>query len=134
MTRLAVNEALIERMPLGALVRQLGRLTALGLLQPFAPADRVVEALSDRERILKARRHPMALLIALRTDQSGPARRDVSPGSRSRPSWRPERGVLHRVPRGRAHRPPHRPSASMASGRLAGSALTPSEAAAAIRE
>jgi hypothetical protein len=49
MTRLAVNEALIERMPLGALVRQLGRLMALGPLQPFAPAaDRVVEALSSR--------------------------------------------------------------------------------------
>jgi 60 kDa SS-A/Ro ribonucleoprotein len=88
MTRLAVNEALIECMPLGALVRQLGRLMALGPLQPFAPAaDRVMEALSDRERILKARRHPMALLIALRTDQSGR-------GEKGRLAWEPVAAIV----------------------------------------
>jgi 60 kDa SS-A/Ro ribonucleoprotein len=138
MASLAVNEALIERMPIGALVRQLGRLTALGLLKPFAPAaDRVVEALSDRERILKARLHPMALLIALRTYQSGR-------GEKGRLAWEPVAAIVEALNAAfytafRAVEPTGRRivlaldvSGSMASGRVAGSALTPREAAAAM--
>ncbi|MBL7590319.1 TROVE domain-containing protein, partial [Escherichia coli] len=72
----AVNEALIERMPVGALVRQLGRLTAAGVLAPFSEGTEHVRAvLSDRERILRARLHPMALLLALATYASGRGQR-----------------------------------------------------------
>jgi 60 kDa SS-A/Ro ribonucleoprotein len=46
-----------------------------------------VEALSDREPILKARRHPMALLIALRTDQSGR-------GEKGRLAWEPVAAIV----------------------------------------
>lgn len=88
MTSRVVNDALIERMPLGALVRQLGRLTAVGTIAPFSEGTEIVRAaLSDRERILKARLHPMALLVALRTYASGH-------GERGRLSWEPVAAVV----------------------------------------
>lgn len=134
----AVNEALVERMPIGALVRQLGRLTAQGVLKPFGPATGVVvDALSDRERILKARLHPMALLIALRTYQSGH-------GEKGKLAWEPVAAIVEALNAAfytafRAVEPTGKRlvlaldvSGSMAGGRVAGSSLTPREAAAAM--
>ena len=136
--RLAVSEALLGRMPIGALVRQLGRLTALGLLKPFAPAtDLVVDALSNRERILKARLHPMALLLALRTYESGQ-------GDRGKLRWEPVSAIVEALnaafytafsavePTGKRLVLALDVSGSMSTGRVAGSSLTPREAAAAM--
>ncbi|WP_232630200.1 TROVE domain-containing protein [Methylobacterium sp. Leaf118] len=138
MTSRAVNEALIERMPVGALVRQLGRLTASGALAPFSPGTaHVVGVLSDRERLLKARLHPMALLIALQTYASGR-------GLRGRLSWEPVAQIVEALnaafytafagvePTGRRLVLALDVSGSMASGAVAGTALTPREAAAAM--
>lgn len=67
-----VWEALLEKMPLGALVRNLATMTRVGLLVPAgAAADRVVAALADRERLKRSRLHPIALLTALRTYAAG---------------------------------------------------------------
>lgn len=68
----AVWEALLPHMGLGALVRNLGRMTACGLLAPLSQAAvRVHERLSDPEAIRGARLHPVALLNALRVYASG---------------------------------------------------------------
>ena len=67
-----VWEALLESMPLGALVRNLGVMSRVGLLVAGSAASRTVVArLGDREGIRRARLHPLALLAALRTYARG---------------------------------------------------------------
>ncbi len=68
----AVWEALLEQMPYLALVRHLGKLTAVGLLQPQSTAAALVVArLIDRKRVANSRVHPVALLAALLTYKKG---------------------------------------------------------------
>jgi 60 kDa SS-A/Ro ribonucleoprotein len=69
----AVWEALIEQgMPQTALMRQLPRLTRLGVLDQMGSITSVVAAqLADRERLIAARVHPVNILVALRTYASG---------------------------------------------------------------
>jgi 60 kDa SS-A/Ro ribonucleoprotein len=134
----AVNEALIERMPVGALVRQLGRLTAAGALVPFSEGTEHVRAvLADRERLLKARLHPMALLLALKTYASGR-------GQRGQLAWEPVAAIVEALNAAfytafRAVEPTGKRlvlaldvSGSMGASQVAGSALTAREAAAAM--
>lgn len=72
----AVWEALLEHMPIGAMVRNLGKMSAVGLLKPLSSASRTVaERLGDRDRIKKARLHPIAILSALKTYQQGHGQR-----------------------------------------------------------
>lgn len=59
-------------MPQTALLRQLPRLTRLGLLAPMSGTlDAVVRQLTDPDRLLRARVHPVNLLVAARTYASG---------------------------------------------------------------
>ena len=75
LTNPEVWRALIDNgVPMTALIRQLPRLTNLGILNPLAKDNRltrVVEQLTDSGRLVKARVHPMTLLVALRTYASG---------------------------------------------------------------
>jgi 60 kDa SS-A/Ro ribonucleoprotein len=75
-----VWEALIAAgMPQTALIRQLPRLTRLGVLAPMSPTLAAVCAqLTDQERLTKARVHPIAVLLALRTYASGHSARGDS--------------------------------------------------------
>lgn len=62
---LAVWEALLQKMPVTAMVRSLGKMTSLGLLKPLSKASKLVTtALANVEALKKSRIHPMALLIA----------------------------------------------------------------------
>jgi 60 kDa SS-A/Ro ribonucleoprotein len=62
-----VWEALLEKMPLTALVRNLGKLTAVGLLKPLAQAERTIaDRLVNQEYIRASRLHPIAILLAAR--------------------------------------------------------------------
>lgn len=68
----AVWEALLQDMPIGAMVRNLGKMSSVGLLKPMSKAaSLVVERLGERDRIRRARLHPLALLVALNTYKSG---------------------------------------------------------------
>jgi len=69
----AVWGALIAQgMPQTALMRQLPRLTRLGVLTQLSPVTAVVAAqLADREHLVAARVHPVNILVALRTYASG---------------------------------------------------------------
>src|SRR5262249_5908014 len=76
-----VWEALLEDMPMTALVRNLATMTRVGVLTPGSDGTaRVVGQLGDGERIRRARVHPIALLAALRTYASGR-------GVRGRNTW-----------------------------------------------
>lgn len=68
----AVWDALLDGMPLGAMVRNLGTMTRVGLLAPGSEATtRVAAALADQGRLRRSRVHPVAVLTALRTYAAG---------------------------------------------------------------
>lgn len=76
-----VRRALLPGMPLGALVRQLGLLTSLGVLDTTGDEiEMVLEKLSDKKAIEGSRIHPVAALLALKTYESGRG---------ARRTWRP---------------------------------------------
>ncbi|MDP2315611.1 MAG: TROVE domain-containing protein [Pseudomonadota bacterium] len=70
-------------MPFGAMLRNLARMTSNGLLKAGAPAiDTVVARLADGESVRRARVHPLSVLAALVTYQSGK-------GARGSLTWAP---------------------------------------------
>lgn len=78
-----VWEALLERMPMTALIRNLATMTKIGLLSAGSQATaRVVEQFGDAARLQKARVHPIAVLSALKTYASGR-------GVRGNATWTP---------------------------------------------
>lgn len=84
----AVWEALLEDMPMAAMLRNLGRMTANGTLRHIAKATGMVTGrLGDAERIRKARVHPLAVLVALKTYQGGR-------GVRGALTWQPIPGIV----------------------------------------
>lgn len=83
-----VWEALLERMPLTALVRNLATLTRVGLVAPGSEAARTVaERLANGPALQKARVHPVQVLSALRTYASGR-------GVRGQHTWQPVAQVV----------------------------------------
>ncbi|WP_427895150.1 TROVE domain-containing protein [Kribbella sp. GL6] len=80
-------EALLANgLPQTALLRQLPRLTRLGLLEPHGPwARTVAEQLTDPVRLRKARVHPVGVLVAQRTYSAGRGVRGVREWTPSRP-------------------------------------------------
>ncbi len=134
----AVWLALLERMPVTALVRSLAKLTAVGVIRPLGDAlPLVLSPLGDVDRITAARLHPLAILLALRTYAQGR-------GDRGSLAWEPVPQVIDALnaafytafrtvePTGRRILLALDVSGSMAAGRVAGSSLTPREASAAM--
>lgn len=79
----AVNMALLEKMPLTAMIRNLGRLTSVGVLAPLSDGtSMVVKALGNEVALKKARVHPFNVLTALLTYNSGH-------GAKGNLSWTP---------------------------------------------
>lgn len=129
--------ALLENMPLEAMTRNLGVMTNRGLLKPMAAAvGEIVARLSDAEAIRKARLHPLRILLALKTYESGVSRGGVG--------WTPVPQILDALDRAfylgfKAVEPTGKRillaldvSGSMARGSVAGTSLTPREGAAAV--
>ncbi|GAA1605376.1 MULTISPECIES: TROVE domain-containing protein [Kribbella] len=82
-------EALLANgLPQTALLRQLPRLTRLGLLEPHGAWARVVaDRLTDPARLRKARVHPVNVLVAQRTYSNGH-------GVRGQQEWTPSRPIV----------------------------------------
>lgn len=69
---LEVWDALLVDMPMTALIRNLGKMTQIGLLAPLsASSDYVAGRLQDREELIRAKISPFQLLLALRTYANG---------------------------------------------------------------
>ena len=84
----AVWEALFEKMPLTATIRNLATLTRLGIVAPMSDAaSQVAERLNDADHLRAARIHPIAILSALTTYKSGR-------GVRGRNTWTPVSSVV----------------------------------------
>lgn len=70
-------------MPLGALIRSLGKFTANGVIAPMSDELKYVcDQLRDEHRIQRARIHPLGVLLALSTYRAGR-------GVKGRLSWNP---------------------------------------------
>ncbi len=80
--------SLLRGMPMTAMIRNLGKMTAVGLIKPLSEAANTVAArLCDRERIRRARVHPLAILTAMRVYRQGR-------GIRGKLTWTPNAKVL----------------------------------------
>jgi 60 kDa SS-A/Ro ribonucleoprotein len=83
-----VWEALLEHMPMEAMVKNLATLTRLGVLTHFGKWTALVDArLRDAELIEKSGLHPMKILTALHTYSMGH-------GIRSKATWTPLREIV----------------------------------------
>jgi 60 kDa SS-A/Ro ribonucleoprotein len=131
--------ALLQRMPLEALVRNLATMTRVGLLAPLSEAAATVAArLRDGSAIRRARLHPVKVLAALMTYAAGQ-------GQRGKGTWTPVPAVVDALndafelafgavePAGTRHLLALDVSGSMACGAIAGvPGLTPRVGAAAM--
>lgn len=67
-----VWRALLEKMPMEAMLRNLGVMTKVGLLAPFKQeTGMVADRLIDADRLKRSRLHPMKILAALNTYEKG---------------------------------------------------------------
>ncbi len=137
-----VWNALLENggkgMPLAAMIRNLGKMTSIGLIKPLSAASkRVVGALSNSDTLRKSRIHPMAILIAQRIYGQGH-------GDKGSLSWSADQNIVAALDDAfygafqNVETTNKRwllaldVSGSMGSGQVAGSPLTPREASAAM--
>jgi len=67
----SVWEALLSKMPMTAMVRNLGKMSAVGLLKPFSSAVGLVTDRLNSDSIRKARIHPLSVLVAMKIYQQG---------------------------------------------------------------
>lgn len=131
-------DALLDRMPVTAMIRNLGKMTSIGLIKPLSDAaQNVVSVLEDPEALKAARVHPIQVLMAMSTYSAG---RGVKGGL----SWTPDMMVVNAMesafyksfsavePTGKKHFLGLDVSGSMCCGSVAGTFMTPRQAAAAM--
>jgi 60 kDa SS-A/Ro ribonucleoprotein len=88
-----VWEALLAEMPMTALMRNLNKLTQVGLLVRDAPAVEAVAArFSDVEQLRAARLHPLNILVAMRTYARGH-------GDKGKLTWEPNPQIVAAIER-----------------------------------
>ena len=139
LNKFEVWEALLQEMPMTAMIRNLGTMSKIGLLKPLSDAERLVfQRLTDAERLRGSKVHPIQVLSALRTYSSGR-------GVRSAATWNVSNKVVEALdeafelsfgvvePAGTRHLLALDVSGSMQGGEIAGvPGLSPSAATAAL--
>lgn len=134
-----VWSALLEDMPVNAMVRNLGKMTNIGLLTSnFDNSVKTVkETLGNLDKLKKSKIHPMQLLIALKTYEQGR-------GDKGKLTWSPVQSVVDALdeafylsfgtitPTGKNTLVAVDFSGSMHSGSVAGTSLTPVQASVAL--
>jgi len=133
-----VWEALLERMPMTAMIRNLGKMTSLKLLAPFSNAKRlIIRKLQDETALKRARIHPLAVLVAQKIYAQGH-------GDKGALKWSPVSAVVDALDEAfyatfQNVEPCNKPvllaldvSGSMAGSMIAGSCITAREGSAAM--
>lgn len=88
-----VWEALLEKMPMTAMIRNLATMTRVGAIKPMGGwAAEINQRLIDKQRLTKGRIHPIQLLAALITYASGK-------GARGTNTWQPVQSVVDALDR-----------------------------------
>lgn len=139
-----VWEALLQKMPITATIRNLGKMTQVGLLKPLSAATKLVnERLSNLDILRKGRVHPLNVLIAARTYGGGRGGRSFAARGVGL-EWTPVQQIIEQLdetfylafktiePTGKRFYLGIDISGSMDGGTVAGSALTPREASVAM--
>lgn len=81
-------KGLLPHMGLTAMIRNLGRMTANGAIEPLSAQERLATSrLRDAEALRRARIHPFSVLLALRTYASGE-------GHKGSLSWQPNQAIV----------------------------------------
>ena len=139
LNKVEVWEALLQEMPMTAMIRNLGTMSKIGLIKPLSDAEKLVfQRLTDAERLRGAKVHPIQVLSALRTYSSGR-------GVRSAATWNVSNKIVEALdeafelsfgavePAGTRHLLALDVSGSMSGGEVAGvPGLSPSAATAAL--
>ena len=138
LNEVVVWEALLERMPMTAMIRNLGKMTNLGLLKPFSDAKHlIVRKLRDETALKRARIHPLAVLVAQKIYAQGH-------GDKGALKWSPVSAVVDALDEAfyatfQNVEPCGKPvllaldvSGSMAGSMIAGSCISAREASAAM--
>ena len=138
LNEVVVWDALLQRMPVTALVRNLGKMTSLGLIKPFSDARKLVlRKLEDETALKRSRIHPLAVLVAQKIYAQGH-------GDKGSLKWSPVSAVVDALDEAfyatfQNVEPCHKPvllaldvSGSMACSMIAGSSLSAREASAAM--
>jgi len=138
LNEVAVWDALLANMPMTAMIRNLSKMTSIGLVQPFSEAAKlIVRKLSDEMLLKRARIHPLAVLIAEKVYAQGR-------GDKGSLTWKPVSQIIDAldaafyaafqnvVPCGKPVLLALDVSGSMGGGSVAGSCLTPREASGAM--
>jgi len=138
LNEVVVWEALLERMPMTAMIRNLGKMTSLGLLAPFSDAKRlIVRKLRDETALKRARIHPLAVLVAQKIYAQGH-------GDKGALEWSPVSAVVDALDEAfyatfQNVEPCNKPvllaldvSGSMAASMIAGSCISAREGSAAM--
>jgi len=133
-----VWEALLENMPAMAMVRNLGKMTAVGLLKPMSEASLLVaNRLSNTDFIKNSGMHPLSILMAGSVYRAGH-------GIKGSLNWNPDSNITYGldqafslafntvIPTGKRHLLAIDISASMTWVNIAGTFIKPREAAAAM--
>lgn len=131
-----VWEALLEKMPLTAMIRNLGKMTNVGLIAPYSEATKkVIARLKDVQYLKKSRIHPFNVLVAMDTYAKGR-------GVKGSLEWSPSQQVVNAMdkafyasfdniePSGKNLLLALDVSGSMDWGTIAGTHITPMKAAA----
>lgn len=84
----AVWEALAERMPITAMIRNLAKMTAVGLIQPLSKTTLAIsEKIQSAELLRKGKVHPISVLSALRVYAQGH-------GEKGKLTWKPNQNIV----------------------------------------
>ncbi len=133
-----VWEALLVRMPMTAMIRNLGKMTSLGLIKMFSETKKlIVRKLKDETALKRARIHPLTVLLAQKIYAQGR-------GDKGALTWSPVSAVVDALndafyetfqnvePCGKPVLLALDVSGSMGSSRVAGSCITAREGSAAM--
>lgn len=81
-------EALLDRMPMTAMIRNLGKMTSVGVLGPLSDGmTKVCDRLRDEMSLKDARVHPFSILLALKQYQAGQ-------GDKGKLTWQPNQAIV----------------------------------------
>jgi len=138
LNELEVWDALLRHMPMSAMIRNLGKMTAIGLIKPLSETAKfIVRKLSDETVLKRARIHPLAVLIAEKVYAQGY-------GEKGGLTWKPVPQIIDALDRAfyatfANVEPCGKPvllaldvSGSMDASKIAGSCLSAREASAAM--
>ena len=80
-------------MPMTAMIRNLGKMTDVGVLEPLSDgAQKVIEHLGDVKRLKGARIHPFNVLLALKQYKTGH-------GEKGKLKWNPNSSIVSALDR-----------------------------------